>query len=63
MNKKEILSIGLISYFCFFIMIGIVVAGSNREHDISDGCIYKSYLSMYNPAFIIGCELAKDRTK
>jgi hypothetical protein len=49
-------------YLIAFISLGVAEAAKNRSLGIAKSCIYKSYLSIYNPAFRLGCELAKDRT-
>ena len=49
-------------YFIVFTLAGILEASQKREFEIAKGCIYKSYLSLYNPAFRFGCALARDRT-
>ena len=51
-----------IIYFITFTFLGIMEASTKRQFNISRGCIYKSYLSIYNPAFRLGCEITKDRT-
>ena len=62
---KEILIwviIAVTIYFIAFTLTGILEASVKREFKIAKGCIYKSYLSLYNPAFRFGCALARDRT-
>jgi hypothetical protein len=62
---KNILTLALIVitvYFILFTFIGIMEGSKNREFNISKGCIYKSYLSLYNPAFRFGCMIVRDRS-
>ena len=60
---KEVVLIIITSYIIFFTILGVVEGSSKRENEGKSGCVYKSYLSLYNPAFLLGCELVKDRTK
>ena len=63
MKTLDIIFIIMVSYFLLFFMIGILEGSSRRVHLKAVGCEYKSYASLYNPAFILGCEFVKDRTK
>ncbi len=61
----KMLAIPFVVVFIFAILSflsGSMDTANNRGLNNKSGCEYKSYASMYNPFYIAGCELFRDRT-